>query len=67
MYVVTNRSALSISTHRAKANTMQLMFCCYHHSSVSLFSFHIKMITPVYFQNDSNISLELNEHSSEML
>ena len=37
---------------------MKAMFCCYHHSSVSLFSFHIKMITAVYLQNDSSILLE---------
>ena len=42
----------------AKANAMKATICCYHHSSVSLFLFHIKMITAVYLQNDYSISLE---------
>ena len=48
----------SIQCLRAKANTMKATFCCYHHSSVSLFSFHIEIITEVYLQKDSIISLE---------
>ena len=51
---VTNFIGTSTYNQGPKQIRLKATFCCYHHSSVSLFSFHIKMITAVYLQNDSS-------------